>query len=212
MWLLASGVLVLLGGWLLPDLTVAAAATVQGQQVPFDEVLVQVCETVLLACAAWLWLVTGIVTNDAARGRTRPRAGVPAALHRLVLLACGAVLATTLTAPAHADAGPAAADRSGPSAAIRGLPLPDRATAAGHVGLLLARQVRTAGPRQSLPPTTVVQPGDTLWSLAAADLPVGADDSAVTRHWQAIYRANRRTIGPDPDLIQPAQRLRLPRP
>ena len=31
-----------------------------------------------------------------------------------------------------------------------------------------------------------------------------------TRRWRQIYELNRAVIGPDPDLIQPAQRLRLP--
>jgi resuscitation-promoting factor RpfA len=53
-----------------------------------------------------------------------------------------------------------------------------------------------------------VQPHDTLWDIAAARL-TGADRSAadIQRYWQQIYRANRRTIGPDPDLIHPGTRL-----
>lgn len=211
-WVLASAVLVVLGGWLLPDLTGAAAATAQGQHLHFEQALVWTCEVVLLGCAAWLWLVTAIVATDAARGRALRRPGVPAGLHRLVLLGCGAALATTMANPAHADPGPVSADRSATTAVVQGLPLPDRATAAGHVGLLLARQVRAARhPQSRSEPVAVVRPGDTLWGLAAADLPAGADDGAVTRRWQEIYRANRQLIGPDPDLIQPAQRLRLPR-
>lgn len=213
-WLLASGVLVVLGGWLLPDLTGAVTAAAQGQHVSFDQALVQACEAVLLACAAWLWVVTAIVSTDAARGRTRSRAGVPAGLRRLLLAACGVALATALSAPANAGPGPAAGDRSAPGAVVQGLPLPDRATAAGHVGLLLARELRTARhqPRALPVAVAVVRPGDTLWGLAAADLPLGADDSAVAHRWQQIYRANRQVIGADPDLIQPDQRLCLPRP
>ncbi len=211
-WVLTSTALVALGGWLLPDLTVAATATAQGLPVRFDETLVRLCEAVLLGCAAWLWVVTGIVSADAARGRTLPRVGVPATLHRLVLLGCGAALAGTFASPVHADPGQSSADRSAPAAVVQGLPLPDRATAAGHVGLLLARQVRSAQDRpHRAEPSVVVHPGDTLWGLASADLPERADDSEVSRRWQEIYRANRRVIGPDPDLIQPTQRLRLPR-
>ena len=39
----------------------------------------------------------------------------------------------------------------------------------------------------------------------------GASASAVSDRWHRIYRANRAVIGADPDLIQPEQRLRLPR-
>ena len=33
----------------------------------------------------------------------------------------------------------------------------------------------------------------------------------ITACWQRIHRLNRAVIGPDPDLILPTQRLRLPR-
>ena len=53
------------------------------------------------------------------------------------------------------------------------------------------------------PQRVTVRPGDTLWDLAADHL--GSGD-----RWPAIYALNRAVIGADPDLIQPAQRLRLP--
>ncbi len=52
--------------------------------------------------------------------------------------------------------------------------------------------------------------GDTLWSIAADDLPVGAADALVVGRWHAIYAANRALIGPDPDVVEPGQHLRLP--
>ena len=55
-----------------------------------------------------------------------------------------------------------------------------------------------------------MSPGDTLWDLAGADLGPGADAAAIDARWREIYALNRGVIGPDPDLIQPAQRLRLP--
>ncbi|MEV8568143.1 transglycosylase family protein [Streptomyces sp. NPDC051322] len=46
-----------------------------------------------------------------------------------------------------------------------------------------------------------VRPGDNLWAIADAhDLPGG---------WPALYAANHRTIGGDPDLILPGQALDL---
>jgi LysM repeat protein len=51
-------------------------------------------------------------------------------------------------------------------------------------------------------PRYVVQPGDTLSSIAAAH--------AVRGGWQALYSANRRVIGPDPDVIHPGTVLVLP--
>jgi len=48
----------------------------------------------------------------------------------------------------------------------------------------------------------VVQPGDTLSGIAAA--------LGVRGGWPALYAANRRVIGPDPDVIHPGAALVLP--
>ncbi len=58
--------------------------------------------------------------------------------------------------------------------------------------------------------TYVVVPGDSLWRIAKGFLPPGASDAEITRTWQAIYRANRDTVGADPGLIFPGQVLALP--
>jgi hypothetical protein len=59
----------------------------------------------------------------------------------------------------------------------------------------------------------LVRAGDTLWDIAAAQLPPGGrDNAAIARQWQRIYAANRATIGEDPDLILPGARLVLPAP
>lgn len=56
-----------------------------------------------------------------------------------------------------------------------------------------------------------VKPHDTLWGIAGARL-VPADRAAtnIHRYWQQVYRANRRVIGADPDLIHPGTRLDVP--
>lgn len=56
-----------------------------------------------------------------------------------------------------------------------------------------------------------VHSGDTLWSIAASRLPAGAGDARIQRSWHRWWVANRRVIGPDPDLIRPGQRLAAPR-
>jgi LysM repeat protein len=48
----------------------------------------------------------------------------------------------------------------------------------------------------------VVQPGDTLSGIAAR--------LAVRGGWPAIYAANRRLVGPDPNVIRPGTVLVLP--
>jgi hypothetical protein len=215
--LAAAAAVSALAWWVLPDLRTGLDALATGRlgDRPFEQVLVWICEAALLATGSWLAVVTLLVAHDAARGSGRARRGVPATLHRLVLGACGAVLVGGLTGPAYAapsDAGP-----STDSSVLTGLPLPDRASAAGHVGRVLARQVATveqaaARPASSLSGSVVVQPGDTLWGIADAALPADASPGEIAAGWQRIYRANRSVIGPDPDLILPSQRLRLPAP
>jgi nucleoid-associated protein YgaU len=56
----------------------------------------------------------------------------------------------------------------------------------------------------------VVKTGDSLWTLAAAELGPGASAEAVAARWPEWYAANRQVIGSDPDLILPGQVLRIP--
>lgn len=81
---------------------------------------------------------------------------------------------------------------------------------------------RPSAPDRPQPATAVVeldaryrvQPGDSLWGIAARMLrdeegvqPASAD---VDRLWRSIYEANRAVVGSDPDLIFPGQRLSIP--
>jgi nucleoid-associated protein YgaU len=70
---------------------------------------------------------------------------------------------------------------------------------------------RPAGPARSAGvQPVVVRPGDTLWDIAAAHLPGDPTTAGVAAAWPRWYAANRRAIGPDPDLLLPGQRLRPP--
>lgn len=53
----------------------------------------------------------------------------------------------------------------------------------------------------------VVQPGDSLWTVAARALGTAATPTAVANAWPAWWAANREAIGPDPRLIHPGDRL-----
>ena len=53
----------------------------------------------------------------------------------------------------------------------------------------------------------VVKAGDSLWSIAAGQLPSGASDTEVDAAWHRLYEQNRRVIGSDPDLIVAGMRL-----
>lgn len=58
--------------------------------------------------------------------------------------------------------------------------------------------------------TVVVAPGDSLWLLAAADLPAEATNAQIASSWKAWYEANVSVIGADPDLLLPGQVLHVP--
>ena len=69
----------------------------------------------------------------------------------------------------------------------------------------------------AVPPTTMpdhrtvtVQPGDSLWLIAAQRMGPSARPAQIAAAWPAWYRANAATIGPDPRLIQPGQVLSVP--
>jgi LysM repeat protein len=190
--------------WLAPDLLVAPDALAAER---FDAVLVVVCEAAAGLGVGWLWLLVTLVTLDAVRGVQRHRTGIPSSVRRAVLVACGLGLAGGIGGAAYAEP----PDRAGAAgvraeSVLAGLQLPDRTTTTRR-GVPPATQ---AVEDSAEPRTIVVVAGDTLWDLAAAELPPGADAARVAAHWRAIHNANRAVIGPDPDLIRPGQRLRLP--
>jgi hypothetical protein len=170
------------------DLTVAAV-----RRTPLDVALTEVAALALLGCALWMWVATTAVVAGVLRGTPSPSSrsasAVPSLVRRVVLAACGVALAGGLAQPSYAADPPVHR-----AAHLSGLPLPDRAVTGSPP---VRRTVR-------------VRPGDTLWSLAARDLPVGSPDASITARWHAIYAANRSLIGPDPDVIVPGLRLRLP--
>lgn len=169
---------------------------------------------VLLQVAlAWLLLLTVLVALEPLAGRDLTSyAGCQAGLRPTLLACCGAAAAGVLAVPAQAAPISPAQMSSGSSiredpvhgdqpasAVLEGLPLPDRTVGALHE--------RMSGGR-----TVLVGRGDTLWSIAAAHLPAGADIHDIDRGWRALYASNRSLIGSDPDLITPGSRLRLPPP
>jgi nucleoid-associated protein YgaU len=67
------------------------------------------------------------------------------------------------------------------------------------------------GHRGGVVGTHMVRPGDTLWGIAAAHLPPARRSPAtIDRYWRQLYHANRAVVGPDPGLIHPGTRLRVP--
>lgn len=216
-WTAATAVAASLAGWVLPLLGAASARLDDGlADQPFDRLLVDACSALVLLGAAWLWLVVTAVSVEALRGAGPRLPGVPGPVRRLLLTACGAAVVGGLTMglpqAAQATPGDLHTDRGrGPGTSlVAGLPVPDRAVD-GAAPAIPGGGRLSAGPLpDDQPDTATVRPGDTLWSLAGRDLGPGAGDARVAERWREIYRLNRAVIGPDPDLIQPAQRLRLP--
>lgn len=115
-------------------------------------------------------------------GAWRPTAAVARALTPRAfrfLIVAGLSSAVTAGGAAHADE-------------LDGLRLPDRFA---------------SGPASTA--TRLVQPGESLWSIAAEGSP-GSSVATVVRETHRWYDANRVTVGPDPNLIRPGQRLSAP--
>jgi hypothetical protein len=174
--------------WLVPTLTAPDAGT-------FEAALVRLCAWLAVLAVCGLWLGTTATVLEAVRGRGPRAHGVPAPLRRAVLAACGVALAGGMaTGTAYATPGRIHEDRvAGAVAAVADLPLPDRA------------RVRAAPSA----PSIVVAPGDSLWTIAAEQLGPDASDAEIDACWRRLYDLNRAAIGPDPDLIHPAQRLEV---
>jgi nucleoid-associated protein YgaU len=224
-WAVATAAAVAVVGVLLNDLAGAADAVRRGavDRHAFPVLLVWCSEAALVACACWWWVTATLVVRDAGSGCTRTRPGLPRPAARWLAAACGVAVLGSAGATAHAtDAapGPHAADTTGTgtgASLLAGLPLPQRASTATRVSLMLVRyaerpRVRSPHEEPRREQRVEVRPGDTLWALAQRTLPPGATDAAVARRWPEIHALNRAVIGPDPDLIQPGQRLRLSRP
>ncbi|WP_134742171.1 LysM peptidoglycan-binding domain-containing protein [Nocardioides sp. 503] len=184
--------------WCAPDLSGGAARG-------FDDLLVAGCAAALALCGCWWWLVTSVVVVQVWRSPAPgPTPGVPRAARRVLLVACGVALLGAAAAPAPATPGVVHHDPDRPTrSALQGLPLPDR-----PVGGLRAPQPAPASPVS--PVAVVVAPGDSLWAIAAARLGPGAGDAETATYCRRLYLLNRTTVGDDPDLLRPGQRLVLP--
>jgi hypothetical protein len=205
-WTVASGGLALTGALTGAVLGSAPHGLPDLARTPLDLALTDLAALALLGCAGWLWLVTTVVVTGVLRGGVAGPGphGVPAGVRRVVLVACGVALVGGLTQPSQAAGPHSHSTHRGHLTALAGLPLPDRAVADAPSRSPI-EHLRSEPER-----TVLVRPGDSLWSLATRDLPAGSPAPLVAERWHAIYAANRSLIGPDPDVIVPGQRLRLP--
>ena len=174
----------------------------------FDQSPVRLSALVALPVATWLWIATLLVLVQALGPRRQPLPGVPRSVQRLVLGACGLGLAGGLVAgPAAAAAAVSIPVPDQPTQLLAGLPRPERPGGETRHG---AASHATTPPAAQEQRTVTVRPGDTLWELSERDLPAGASAATVSARSHRIHARNADVIGPDPDLLQPGQQLRLP--
>lgn len=163
----------------------------------YDDLLLALATWVLRGAVVWSCLIgIAALVEAGTRGRVRATSWVatPPAVRRALLAGLGVLLAGTAPGPVSATAMIGSPHRPEPPATAEAAVLPVPGRPAGR-------------PRRS---AVLVRSGDTLWGLAAARLPRGADDARVlvaVRRWHA---RNRRVIGPDPDLLLPGERLAPP--
>lgn len=214
----------LLISWGLARLCLESWSAVDRASAPtLDLLLGAVAATGACAVVGWWALVVTVVAVTSLPGRLGTgadriaRAVVPAAARHRARVALG--LAATaaqvglLVSPASAveDLGPIGRPPVSPPSVV--VPAPD----VGDTGASRPAGADTStGPpaREDDSPerrTVTVDPGDTLWTIAAEHL----DDptsAAVARSWPRWFAANRDVIGPDPDLIHPGMVLVEPTP
>jgi resuscitation-promoting factor RpfA len=185
-------------------------------------ILLYLAVCLLLGAAAALPGATGRVARSiAARA-------VPRAARRVIALTLGVTLATG--SPLLADGAAAEPGDPRPAAAREvdwplGRSTPVLAgTASGlPVGRLPARtvdwplastrdedEVPAPAARRAGAPSVTVQPGDSLWLIAAKRLGSGARPDAIAAEWPRWYAANRDRIGPDPGVLRPGEQLVSP--
>jgi LysM repeat protein len=118
------------------------------------------------------------------------------------------------TSPARPSASPptSSVGAAAPPAATPAPTTTAHPAAPGPAHAVPARPTPPAAPAAvaSTPLVITVQAGDSLWTIAARQLPAGAADLTVDATWRSWYATNRAVIGPDPDVILPGQRLRAP--
>jgi hypothetical protein len=148
----------------------------------YADLLAALAAWLLVGCAGWWLSICAAATLESlSSGRLRATSWVGCPSFARRLLLAGLGVALVGAGPAHADA-------------TATLPVPARPL---------------GGPAEG-PVALVVRPGDTLWQLASDRLGPRAPAGEVAALVERLHHRNRHRIGPDPDLIQPGQRLVVP--
>lgn len=148
----------------------------------YADLLAALAAWLLVGCAGWWLLICAAATLETiSSGRVRATSWVGCPSSVRRLLLASVGVALVSAGPTHADA-------------TQTLPVP-------------ARPLGATTDRQA---ALVVRPGDTLWRLASDRLRPQAPAGEVAALVERLHHRNRQRIGPDPDLIQPGQRLIVP--
>ena len=173
-----------------------------------------------------LWVALALTVTAAALlpgrfgrlGRLAAYRLTPVALRRVV---AAATSTSILLSPAAALASPTGGSTPAPAGTSAVLPAvgwpTDPAPAAGRAdpastaGASNADTSNASTARNATSTDRItVRPGDSLWSIAASRLGAGTPAARIRQEWPRWYTANRRLIGPDPNLIRPGTSLRVP--
>jgi hypothetical protein len=186
--------------------TLAAATAATDPLAP----LLAVVSLIAWALAGWLLLVAvsaSLARVPGAAGRASDRLAsrlAPAGLRRLVELSLGRTVAIGAVAVEPVSAGTHLPPAPPVAAASLDWPTPPTPAAAA---LDWNPPGVTATPPAPPARPVVVQPGDSLWAIAADHLPTGTSDAQIAQTWPRWWTANREAVGPDPDLIHPGLAL-----
>lgn len=189
--------------WLIVTLvTVEAARGVpavrRGVPASLRRVVLALCGVALTSGLAAPALAAGVVAGADHRERSR-----------LTGLRVPERVSVSVFPPTSSDEDAAEAEEAGRVSPREGGPIGAADSATADAAPPTVQQAGTIAPG-SEQRFVVVDPGDTLWDLAAEQLGGAASTEETAAAWPAIYSLNRGLIGPDPGLIEPGQRLVLP--
>jgi resuscitation-promoting factor RpfA len=186
----------------------------------FDDLLGLAAVVACWALVGWMALVLTVTALGSLRGgigRLAAQAAAlltPVAWRHAARLALGLAVATgPATVASATNATPAAAtvasamDSSGTDADALVLPAVGRP---GSSELTSPHRTVTEATSAKRVATVAVKPGDCLWTIAASSLGASVGNAEIAAEWPRWYAANRRVIGPDPNLILPGTVLTAP--